>query len=467
MLYTLSVAIDPAEFSSDLSALLATDVSAAWVREGYGTVGWGITAQHHTNDAQRFQSLASWWSQQAHTPAPGTHYPVPRTPGLSLGMIPPRAMISATFDARSATDTVALVPEVLLIHTPGISTLVWQLDDSDSRLNQGSQFSLSIEQLRARWRELQGAAHLPIQTPEGWSATRDAETVSASRISRGTFRTAVGRALDHLETTNLDKVVLSRDLVVVSRSEGFRLPTTASALAQNYPQAWTYLVDGLVGATPELLVGRTHGRMTARVLAGTLSRQQVESLAQTSAEPVDVSRELLEDRKQRFEHQAAVESLLGRLRPLAETVQADTTPYILELPNVWHLATDISATMTENTSVLDLVEIFHPTAAVNGVPTAKAREVIHDLEYRDHGLDRGRYAGPVGWCDATGDGEFGIALRGGVQETAQTMRLFAGGGIVPGSVPDQELEETTAKLEPMLQALGVKLRDSTSKPTQN
>ena len=126
-------------------------------------------------------------------------------------------------------------------------------------------------------------------------------------------------------------------------------------------------------------------------------------------------------------------------------------PFVLHLPNVMHLATDVAGVLSDSSSSLALAAALHPSAAVCGTPTWKARDVIADLEK----MDRGRYAGPVGWMDASGDGEWGIALRcGQVQDDPAIIRLFAGCGIVAGSDPQDEVAESNAKLRPMLSALG-------------
>ena len=130
-------------------------------------------------------------------------------------------------------------------------------------------------------------------------------------------------------------------------------------------------------------------------------------------------------------------------------------PFVLELPNVWHLASDVTAARRIEAGALptplDLIEAVHPTAAVCGFPTSVAGELISELEH----MDRGPYAGPVGWLDAAGNGEWGIALRGAVIEDPTSLRLYAGCGIVSGSNPTAELEETWSKFRPMLEALGL------------
>ncbi len=214
---------------------------------------------------------------------------------------------------------------------------------------------------------------------------------------------------------------------------------------------WTYSVDGLIGATPEMLV-RVRGDIAeARVLAGTLDR------ATAPLGDGDYARRmLLEDEKQRHEHRLAIDSLTEQLGPLASGMDAPDEPFVLQLPNVWHLASDVRATLSANADgsvpgVLDLAEIFHPTAAVCGTPTKEAGRILRDLE----GMDRGPYAGPVGWIDTRGNGELGIALRGGVVESPTSVRLYAGCGIVAASDPTEELAESWAKMRPMREALGL------------
>ena len=145
-------------------------------------------------------------------------------------------------------------------------------------------------------------------------------------------------------------------------------------------------------------------------------------------------------------------SVAEALRPHCSSMNLPEAPFVLHLPNVMHLATDVTAVLRDGASSLGLAAALHPSAAVCGTPTDMAAEVIHELEQ----MDRGRYAGPVGWLDAEGDGEWGIALRSGMldDEDPCAIRVFAGCGIVAGSVPEAELAESDAKLLPMRQALG-------------
>ncbi|MGO2530212.1 MAG: chorismate-binding protein, partial [Microbacterium gubbeenense] len=159
--------------------------------------------------------------------------------------------------------------------------------------------------------------------------------------------------------------------------------------------------------------------------------------------------------KDRAEHRFAVDSVIDALNPHTSELRYGD-PFPLELPNLWHLATDVRGTLTGGASALDMVRAMHPTAAVAGTPTDRAMAEICRIE----GFDRGRYAGPVGWIDANGDGEWAIALRGAQfapadpsSDAPRAVSAHAGGGIVEGSVPETELTETRVKFRPIVDAL--------------
>ncbi|MEY3407708.1 MAG: hypothetical protein RL038_769, partial [Actinomycetota bacterium] len=210
-------------------------------------------------------------------------------------------------------------------------------------------------------------------------------------------------------------------------------------------ECWAFAVDGLVGATPELLVKRKGDVVTSRVLAGTIRRDK------DLDKDANLAEKLLASDKDQAEHEYAVSSVAQVLAAHCTDLNVPSHPELLQLANVQHLATDINGRLADRIPVLSLIASLHPTAAVCGTPTERAANLIRSLE----GMDRGRYAGPVGWMDAKGDGEFGIALRCGEidSDDNRKIRLFAGCGLVAGSNPESELAETNAKLEPMRYAL--------------
>ncbi len=242
----------------------------------------------------------------------------------------------------------------------------------------------------------------------------------------------------------LDKVVLARDLEArAGRPVDPRW--LLQRLVAGYEGTWVYAVDGLVGATPELLCRLERGLVTSRVLAGTIRRTG------DDAHDLALAGSLARSSKDLEEHEYAAASVAESLAPHCSSLNLPESPFVLHLPNVMHLATDIAGVVANGSSSLELAAALHPSAAVCGTPTDIAREVILELE----GMDRGRYAGPVGWLDAAGDGEWGIALRCAEIDPADRarLRLFAGCGIVAGSQPDAELAEADAKLVPMRDAL--------------
>ena len=243
-----------------------------------------------------------------------------------------------------------------------------------------------------------------------------------------------------------DKVVLARDLIATS-PEPIDLAWLVQQLSASYPSCWTFLVDGLVGATPEMLARLSGGLVTSRVLAGTIRRTE-----RPEDDAARLAGALLASGKDLREHELAVESVVAALRGLTASIHVPEAPYVLDLPNVLHLATEITALAPQETSSLAIAASLHPSAAVCGTPTHIARDLIAEFE----GVDRGRYAGPVGWIDSMGDGEWAIALRcGRVQpSTPNEIQLFAGCGVVADSDPEDELVESVAKFRPMRDALG-------------
>jgi menaquinone-specific isochorismate synthase len=261
-------------------------------------------------------------------------------------------------------------------------------------------------------------------------------------LSAPEWEQAVGEAVHRItHSADLRKVVLARDLHA-SADIPIDPRVLLRWLAARYPGCFTFACDGLVGATPELLIGKDGWEVSSLVLAGTTPR------GATQAEDGDLARAMLGSAKENEEHEYAAASLRDTLSPLCAAMYVAPRPELIRLPNVQHLGTRVRGTLAAARSALALVAAVHPTAAVGGTPTAAAVEVIRELE----SMDRERYAGPVGWVDADGNGEWCIALRC-AQLDGNQARLFAGCGIVAGSDPAAELAETESKLRPMRNAL--------------
>ena len=271
----------------------------------------------------------------------------------------------------------------------------------------------------------------------------------------GQYARAVERILDLLDedaATGLRKVVISRTETLATTARA--LWRAVDALRSEYPQTWVFAVGGLLGATPEMLATLRDGRVESVVLAGSMGRGATPE-ADAAARERLATHERLAD-----EHRWAARSVCDALADVVDLDEAHPEPSVLTLPNVHHLATSVTGRLTGGEgTVLDVVARMHPTAAVGGTPTDAAVEVIGRVEP----VDRGRYAGPVGWLDQDGDGEIALALRCAQQvraaepdpDLSAVMRLHAGGGIVAGAVAEEEVAEIGAKFSPMRRALGL------------
>lgn len=301
---------------------------------------------------------------------------------------------------------------------------------------------IGVRDGRAWVTEIHWADEAPAVAPRPSAYREPAPVAWAQGQQTGAgFKDAVSKAVEQIRSGKLEKAVLARD-ITATKPDNFDLRPTLKKLALRYPSCWVYSVDGTFGASPELLVRVAHGQVSARVLAGTAGRGTDPGVDRAIADALSTSPKNL------AEHAFAVDSLVNELHAFCDRVDADENPFSLALPNLWHLASDVHGVLRQDASVLDLANALHPTAAVAGTPRKTALAVIADLEP----FDRGRYAGPVGWIGADGDGEWAIALRGGqVGET--TITAYAGCGIVAESEPDAELAETELKFQPVRDAL--------------
>lgn len=246
-------------------------------------------------------------------------------------------------------------------------------------------------------------------------------------------------ARDLIAASPLEKVVLARQLTLQANAD-FVLAPLVEDLYRRFSHANVFSIDGFIGASPELLVSRDGRTVRAHPLAGTATRKSddAEDAAQVAA--------LLSSGKDRIEHQITIDWLLAELLPYCSYVDAEPEPSIVTLANVHHLGTLVEGVLSEPAaSILDLVAAVHPTPAVGGNPQGEALRIIADLE----GFDRQRYAGPAGWLDVAGNGEFAVSVRT-AQIQGSTATIAAGVGVVAQSDPEDELLETQAKLRAML-----------------
>jgi menaquinone-specific isochorismate synthase len=256
------------------------------------------------------------------------------------------------------------------------------------------------------------------------------------------WRTSVALALEAIAASRLDKVVLARQALVQAVRPFPRADLLRRLRARAGAVAFVFASGGFVGASPELLVRRRGRVATSRPMAGTVPRGATEA-----AEASGLAR-LTGSAKEAVEHRLVVDAVAEGLAKVADRVEV-APPEVVRLATVAHLATEVTAELTEPLpSALELAGRLHPTPAVGGSPRDAAMAAIAALEP----FDRGRYAGPVGWVDAAGDGEWAVALRCATL-AGRHARLVAGAGIVPGSDPDAEWAETEHKLAAMLEVL--------------
>jgi isochorismate synthase len=257
---------------------------------------------------------------------------------------------------------------------------------------------------------------------------------------------AVEIAAARLRAGDAEKVVLARE--VLARGDGVvSAAMVARSLRAAYPSCFIYLIAGadgtaFVGASPELLVRRSADRAFAQPMAGSVAR------GTTDAEDERLARQLEDSAKDAVEHRVVSEFVVDALRPFARSVVA-RPPEVVRFTNIQHLATSVIAELTHPAAgALDLAAALHPTPAVGGWPREAADALIDELE----DMERGWYAGAVGWIDGNGDGEFAVALRCGLL-WEDGARLYAGVGVMPDSDPARELEETQLKFKALLTAL--------------
>lgn len=396
----------------NLLSLLKADGGMSWVTGSpdnqQGIVAWGECERIEVEGKERVSRAQRWWNNFCS-----------RTTGDE-----PIAFSSFAF-FTSPTQSVVIAPSVII-----------RRDEHGTRLTVvdiPEKLEMTTQQALAR---INGPHEVEVSHV-------DVEWLPGSR-SIDEWKTSVDDAIARINNGELDKVVLARDLVA-KLDKSLNIGALLRNLNERFPECWTFAVDGLVGATPELLLRRQGEQITSRVLAGTVRRSSDEDRDGALALA------LLGSDKDQEEHEYAVESVAEALAHHCTDMDVPKRPFILRLANVQHLATDITGELADASPALALAAALHPTAAVCGTPTERAKQVIRELE----GMDRGRYSGPVGWFDQNGDGEFGIALRCAAIEDQQrtSLRLFAGCGIVAGSTSESEVAESNAKFSAMRESL--------------
>ena len=383
------------------------DLSTAWIRSGDGLVGFGVYKRFEVSGVDRFKAARNWWSAEV------ANFSIHNNVhGIGTG---PILFTSFAFDENQPS--VLIIPQIVVGQKNGKSWITWIGQQSQPEISQLKNAAISGE-----------------------------ITWDAGSISEDKWRNQVATAISAIKADQLEKVVLARDISAKSSAQ-IDARQLLKRLEIEYPSTWLFLVDGLVGATPELLVRLSKSLVTSRVLAGTIRKTGDED------RDLALAASLAKSSKDLEEHEYAVRSVADALAPFCSSTNVPESPFVLHLSNVMHLATDVTGVLNDSakpTDIFTLISELHPSAAVCGTPTNKAKDLIDKLEE----MNRGRYAGPVGWIDVHGDGEIAIALRcGQITDDKKSIRIFAGCGIVAGSDPEKEFAESQAKLMPMRTAL--------------
>ena len=383
------------------------DLVNAWVRSGDGLVGFGEYKKFEVKGENRFKEAKTWWEERV------SEFKIQNNVhGSGTG---PILFSSFSFDPNEIS--VLVIPEILIGQKNGKSWITWIGDAKQPNLEKINTAPVSGE---IKWQE--------------------------GSISEQAWQSQVSSAINAIKSNRLEKVVLARDITATSKTEiGVR--SLLQRLEIEYPSTWIFLVDGLIGATPELLVRLSKSLVTSRVLAGTIRKTGNED------RDLALAASLAKSSKDLEEHEYAVRSVADALAPFCSSTNVPEAPFVLHLSNVMHLATDVTGVLNNSakqSDIFTLIAQLHPSAAVCGTPALEAKKLIVELEQ----MNRQRYAGPVGWIDANNDGEIAIALRcGQLSNDRNSIRIFAGCGIVAGSDPATEFAESQAKLMPMRTAL--------------
>jgi len=416
---------------------LADDRWFCWEQpdRGFALAGIGSATQVVSRGEERFTDLAEGCARVTHDRV------AEEPPGLPAGAGPIWAT-GFSFAPRGGADplwsslppALAVMPEVAIARGPEGAFLT-----ASVFIEPGVDSEACFEHVSGRLGSLRTSALTPAD-PHPSAATRISGRYPPHRYER-----IVAAAVERIRTTEIDKVVLARELTVEAPA-AHNPAALLGALRDLFPSCFCFCFGSpeaaFIGASPELLVRRSGAVAATVALAGTTSR---------SADPaVDdhIGEAMLRSPKVREEHRIVVRRIERSLRPHAVWVHAEGQPFVVKVGNLQHLATPIRAHLAESQSAIALAGFLHPTPAIGGEPRGPALELIKELE----GIDRGWYTGPVGWMDAAEDGEFCVGLRSALVRDREA-HLFAGCGIVADSDPGAELQESELKFEALLPLL--------------
>jgi isochorismate synthase len=431
----LDAEVDPAAYAA--GSRLAADRWFCWEQpdRGFALAGLGTAAAVISRGEHRFGDLAEGCSRitRDRSEAEPSALPAGAGPVWATGLaFAPDGGTEPIWS--SLPPALAVLPEVAIARSEGRSFLT-----ASAMLEPGVGADELLHRVAGRLGSLRAAPLTPAD-PHPSAATR-----ISGRYPPERYEQIVAEAVDRIHSSDVDKVVLARELTVEAPA-AHDPAAMLGALRDLFPSCFCFCFGtpeaAFIGASPELLVRRSGAVAATVALAGTTSR---------SADPaVDdhLGEAMLRSPKVRDEHGIVVRRIERTLRPHSVWVHGEGEPFVIKVGNLQHLATPIRAQLAESHSAIELAGYLHPTPAIGGEPRVPALKLIEELE----GIDRGWYTGPVGWMDAAEDGEFCVGLRSALLRDREA-HLFAGCGIVADSDPAAELQESELKFEALLPLL--------------
>ncbi|MGZ3642780.1 MAG: isochorismate synthase [Ktedonobacteraceae bacterium] len=407
-------------------------------------IGIGAATTIETSGIARFTDSASVWralmNDAVTSYAPGTE-PIPGSGpvlfgGFAFDTQAPRTQLWSRFP-----DGLLILPRYLLSYNADhvsltINTMMQATDSSEFQAQH------IVDELSKLQAAFQQSSNMPLEQSTPRFSINESQPASE-------WMKMVADVVEKIRQGSFEKIVLARDiqLVLDDPAEKFDITSTLQRLRENYPGAYVFAMQHgesfFIGATPERLVLAQDGKIHTMALAGSVRRGETED------EDTRLGAELLHSDKNINEHVIVVSMVQEALKNHCTNVQVSATPQLLKLKNVQHLQTPITGDLIPGRCILEVMSELHPTPAVGGFPQDAALEEIRSTEK----LDRGWYAGPLGWIGASGHGEFAVALRSGLVDSTKAT-LFAGCGIVSSSDPQIEYEESWWKFQVMVRGLG-------------
>lgn len=429
---TVSPRLAPADIFVGVQAAFPLSVFWSKPSEGFWIVGVGsaiLLASESSQPAIRAQQEYRRWLEGAVVDSP----PAGGVGPILLGGITFDAGAERTHAWKGFPDYQFTIPQFVFTMTGGKQWLT--VNSAVTARQDGKQV---LEQIEQNFSQI---------GQQGGYATEQPRLLQINEGSHQEWVSNVNRVLKDIETGQLTKVVLARRKQLTADGD-FSVHKVLNSLSGTYPNCSIFALtndDGscFLGASPERLIRLERGRLTLSPLAGTVPR------GETREEDGAYIRDLQSSEKTLHEHAAVVKMISETLRETTNNLCWNETPDILELETVYHLVTSFKGQIKPNHDLFDLLHRLHPTPAIAGTPTTLAIDMIRNLEE-----DRGWYGSPIGWIDSRGDGDFSIAIRCALLKD-NLATLYAGAGIVWGSDPDSEFDETEWKFEPLLNALDI------------